>query len=66
MTVNMPLPQRARKTGGNYQADGWVVGAFMTRAGLLRYVFEFEQIPGMLHIFTPEQIVFVDENPTLA
>jgi hypothetical protein len=55
-------PLRARKVGGNYQAEGWVVSRFFTRAGKERVVFEFEAIPGMLHIFSPEQVEFVQET----
>lgn len=47
---------RARKVGGSYQATGWIVAAFKTRAGDLRYVFEFDQPAGMLHIFGPAQL----------
>lgn len=49
---------RVKKIGGNYQATGWVVGAFTTRAGAERYVFEFEDLPGMLHIFSTNQLAF--------
>lgn len=55
--------QRARKIGGSYQADGTIQSAFLTRAGKLRYVFEFDNPSGMLHIFNSEQIkVIGDEN----
>jgi len=47
---------RARKVGGSYQATGWIVAAFKTRAGDPRYVFEFDTPPGMLHIFGPAQL----------
>jgi len=53
------VPRKAKKVGGSYQADGWVVAEFYTRKGSLRYVFEFETPAGMLHIFGPEQVVFV-------
>lgn len=46
----------AQKIGGNYQATGAIVGAFRTLAGKERYVFEFHNPQGMLHIFTPEQL----------
>lgn len=51
-----PAPSLARKVGGSYEADGWVVARFTTRAGAERVVFEFEAIPGMLHIFASEQV----------
>jgi len=45
-----------RKVGGTYQADGIIVGIAVTTRGELRYVFEFEQFPGMLHIFNEGQL----------
>ena len=48
--------QPARKIGGSYQADGYIVSRFTTTAGAERVVFEFNEPKGMLHIFTPEQI----------
>ena len=50
------IGDEVRKIGGNYQASGWIVAAFTTRAGLDRYVFEFESMPGMLHIFNGSQL----------
>ena len=47
---------KVKKVGGNYQATGYIVGAFSTRAGRRRYVFEFEDFPGMLHIFHGGQL----------
>lgn len=51
-------PRRARKVGGSYQATGTVVSEFKTLAGATRYVFEFDEPRGMLHIFGPEQVEF--------
>lgn len=48
---------KVRKTGGSYQADGIIVGIAVTTTGEVRYVFEFEQFPGMLHIFNGSQLV---------
>jgi hypothetical protein len=48
---------KVRKTGGSYQADGIIVGIAVTTTGDVRYVFEFEQFPGMLHIFNGPQLV---------
>ena len=45
-----------RKTGGTYEADGIIVGIAVTTRGDVRYVFEFEQFPGMLHIFNEAQL----------
>lgn len=52
----LPIGSKARKIGGSYQADGTVVSVFKTTAGELRYVFEFDQPKGMLHIFGPSQV----------
>lgn len=59
----------ARKVGGSYQADGWIVGRFKTLDGEDRVVFEFAQppaddlvqdwpafLPGLLRIFRPDQV----------
>jgi hypothetical protein len=45
-----------RKVGGTYEADGIIVGIAVTTKGDVRYVFEFEQFPGMLHIFNEGQL----------
>lgn len=45
-----------RKIGGTYQADGIIVGIAMTTRGDVRYVFEFKDYPGMLHIFNGSQL----------
>lgn len=47
---------KVRKVGGSYQADGYVVGVAVTLGGAVRYVFEFETYPGMLHIFNETQL----------
>lgn len=47
----------AYKVGGSYQASGTIVSAFKTKAGELRYVFEFDNPAGMLHIFGPTQVI---------
>lgn len=47
---------RVRKSGGTYQAEGIIVGIAVTTTGDVRYVFEFEQYPGMLHIFNEGQL----------
>lgn len=45
-----------RKVGGTYQADGIIVGIAVTTRGDIRYVFEFKDYPGMLHIFNDSQL----------
>ncbi len=54
--------ERVRKVGGSYQANGTVVAEFKTRAGKQRYVFEFDEFSGMLHIFNHEQLERIDSN----
>ena len=57
IAATFKVGERVVKVGGSYAAKGWVVGVFTTRAGLLRYVFEFEKPRGMLHIFNGEQLL---------
>jgi hypothetical protein len=47
---------KVRKVGGTYQADGVIVGIAVTTRGDVRYVFEFIDYPGMLHIFNETQL----------
>lgn len=47
---------KVRKVGGSYEAEGYIVGVAVTTQGQVRYVFEFEQYPGMLHIFNETQL----------
>lgn len=61
--TNIDLPKfkfkvgdRVRKIGGTYQAEGIIVGVAVTTRNDVRYVFEFEQFPGMLHIFNESQL----------
>ena len=49
-----------RKVGGSYSADGTIRAAFLTRDGNQRYVFEFDDFRGMLHIFSHEQLKLRD------
>lgn len=50
-----------RKTGGSYEATGTIVAAFRTKDGKPRYVFEFEELKGMLHIFGPDNLINWDK-----
>lgn len=66
-TVDLPdfkfhVGDRVRKTGGTYQAEGIIVGIAITTTGDVRYVFEFEQYAGMLHIFNEGQLEHVKKN----
>lgn len=50
------LPEPARKVGGSYEAEGYIVSRFVTTTGQHRVVFEFSEPAGMLHIFAHHQI----------
>lgn len=47
-----------RKVGGSYQAEGSIVGVVVTTSDEVRYVFEFFEPKGMLHIFNEQQLEF--------
>lgn len=47
---------KTRKVGGSYEATGEIRAVFATRAGLVRYVFEFDEPKGLLHIFNENQL----------
>ena len=47
---------KVRKVGGAYEADGIIVGVATTTRGDVRYVFEFLNPKGMLHIFNEIQL----------
>ena len=53
---------RARKVGGSYQATGTIRAVFITRNGEQRFVFDFDEPPGLLHIFGPAQIELMEET----
>jgi len=60
-TIDLPdfkfkIGDTVRKVGGTYQANGVIVGTAITTRGDLRYVFEFSDYPGMLHIFNEGQL----------
>jgi hypothetical protein len=52
-----------RKVGGTYEADGFVVGVAVTSRGDVRYVFEFVEPAGMLHIFNEGQLRAREADP---
>jgi len=52
---------RVRKVGGSYQAEGTIVGVALTTQDQIRYVFEFDVFPGMLHIFNGEQLEYINK-----
>ena len=54
--LKFQIGDSVRKSGGTYEADGIIVGGAITTRGDVRYVFEFKQFPGMLHIFNEDQL----------
>ena len=64
MQPDFAIGDRVEKVGGSYTAVGTIVAAFKTRAGQLRYVFEFDVPRGMLHIFNGDQMRHYIANNT--
>ena len=60
MTEQTPFKFRVgdkvEKVGGSYQAEGIIAAAFKTRKGENRYVFDFDDPEGILHIFGEKQL----------
>jgi len=52
---------RVRKVGGSYSAIGTIRAAFESRDGGRRYVFDFDEPPGLLHIFNHLQLMKLDD-----
>lgn len=48
--------QRAVKVGGSYQAAGVIMSVFPADDGTPRYVFRFDNPPGLLHIFSDKNL----------
>lgn len=46
-----------RKVGGSYEATGTIKAAFRADDGTARYVFRFDNPPGLLHIYNEGNIV---------
>lgn len=51
-----------RKVGGSYQGTGVIKAAFRADDGTARYVFRFDNPPGLLHIFNEDQIEIFDRH----
>jgi hypothetical protein len=51
---------RVAKTQGNYRAHGTVLGSGITTQGKILVMFEFDAIPGMVHIFGEAQLEHLD------
>lgn len=54
--MKFKVNDKVKKVGGSYQAEGIIVAAFLTTDGFERYVFEFINPHGMLHIFNEKQL----------
>lgn len=52
--------EHVRKVGGSYQATGTIKSAFLADDGTARYVFRFDNPPGLLHIFNDGQLEKLD------
>lgn len=50
------VDEHVRKVGGSYEATGIIKAAFRADDGTARYVFRFDNPPGLLHIYNEEQI----------
>lgn len=60
-TFKFKIGDRAYKNAGNYQAWGTIRAVFLTRNQQTRVVFDFDELPGLLHIFTESQLLTEDE-----
>jgi hypothetical protein len=52
------------KIGGSYQAKGTIKARFLADDGTPRYVFRFDNPPGLLHIFNEKQLDHIDGSLT--
>ena len=50
------VDEHVRKVGGSYEATGIIKAAFRADDGTARYVFRFDNPPGLLHIFNDENL----------
>lgn len=53
------IDEKVRKVGGSYQANGTIKAQFAADDGSPRYVFRFDEPPGLLHIFGEKQLDFI-------
>ena len=53
--------KRAKKIG-SYEASGTIVSEFKTLDGYTRYVFEFDEPRGMLHIFGESNLIIEKDD----
>ncbi len=63
--VNRPkfdIGDKVEKVIGDYHPTGEIRAVFFNKEGGVRYVMEFDLIPGMLHIFSEHQLAFKPSN----
>ena len=58
----MSVDNRRAKKIGSYEANGTIVAEFKTLAGEIRYVFEFDEPAGLLHIFSKANLIIEDSE----
>jgi hypothetical protein len=60
----LSIEDRVRKIGGSYQATGTIKAVFAADDGSPRYVFRFDNPPGLLHIFSGNNLerIAADED----
>lgn len=62
MGSKLNVEQRAKKVGGSYQAEGIIKAKFLADDNTWRYVFRFDNPPGLLHIFNEKQLEVEDDQ----
>ena len=55
------VDEPVRKVGGSYQGTGVIKAAFRADDGTARYVFRFDNPPGLLHIFNEGQLESINK-----
>jgi hypothetical protein len=53
------IGDRVKKIKGSYTATGTIKAVFKADDGSPRYVFRFDNPPGLLHIFNENQLCYV-------
>jgi hypothetical protein len=61
---SIKVGDKVRKAGGSYQATGTIKAVFQADDGSPRYVFRFDNPPGLLHIFSGNNLerITADED----
>lgn len=56
MTPKFTVGEWVFKQEGSYKATGTIIAVSETSRGNIRYLFEFDLFPGMLHVFSEDQL----------